>query len=333
MIYKLKKMSKRSSSVTKTNDLSSDNNSAKISESDYKFDFDKKSKRKKVKKRATKIKVIDQPIIKKKIEPIVINDLIDRNISFFKLKQKIKPIIIYFIYRRDKTEIKVGHKANFGDLKEKISRIINIPIDDININLKDYKEQINDTDLIQDIIKNVKYPIFFVKKKNYHFSLLSQIYSKNYKNKVIIEGIKDKNDLKLQIETFFNNSLINKDNLYEPITENKYSIGFTSPNIAFDFQRFLIILRFTNSLYYDIKSTFKNENSKKKNNEINKFKHIRYSSSPYINISTPYISYEEIRRKEEIENKKKWICNKNFFSAVGSHSDRYLTEYYDYQSL
>ena len=330
-------MSKRSSSVTKTNDLSSDN-SAKISESDYKFEVDRKSKKKKTKKKANKIKIFEQPTIKKKLEPIIINDLKDNNNLLFKLKQRIKPIIIYFIYRRDKTEVKVGHKANFGDLKEKISRIINIPIEDINVTLKDYKNEINDTDLIQDIIKTIKYPIFYVKKKNYHLSLLSQIYSKNYKNKIIIEGIKNKDDLHLQIENFFSNSLINKDYLFEQITENKYSIGFTSSNIAFDFQRFLIILRLTNSLYYDIKSTFKKENpnfSRNKSNihELKKSKHIRYSSSPYISLSTPYITYEEIRRKEEIENKKKWICDKNFFSAVGNHSDRYINEYYDYQSL
>ena len=328
-------MSKRSSSVTKTNDLSSEN-SAKISDIDFKNDLDRKMKKKKTKKKATRIKILEQPSLKKKIEPIVINDLKDNNNVFYKLKQRIKPIIIYFIYRREKNEIKVGHKANFGDLKEKISRIIDIPIEDINVTLKDNENQINDKDLIKDIIKTVKYPIFFVKKKNYHLSLLSEIYSKNYKNKIIIEGIKNKEDLHLQIETFFNNCLIDKDYLFEPITENKYSIGFTSPNIAFDFQRYLIILRLTNSLYYDIKSTFKKENpniTKNKNNiqKINKIKHIRYSSSPYISISTPYISYEEIRRKEEIENKKKWICNKNFFSAVGSHSDRYMTEYYDYE--
>jgi hypothetical protein len=34
-----------------------------------------------------------------------------------------------------------------------------------------------------------------------------------------------------------------------------------------------------------------------------------------------------MRRKEEIENKKKWICDKNFFTAVKNQSDNYSNNY------
>ena len=37
----------------------------------------------------------------------------------------------------------------------------------------------------------------------------------------------------------------------------------------------------------------------------------------------------KLKKKDELENKKKWICKKYFFSAVGNYSSRYNTEYYD----
>ena len=324
-------MSKRSSSVTKT----LDSDSGKISELENKNE-DKKNKRKKIRKKGTiKTKTITEfpSIIKKKINPILINNLVENKIRV-NLKKRIKPLLITFIFRRQKYEISIGRKANFKDLKEKISQLIEVPIDDINVSLVNYENIINDSDIINNIIKNIKFPIFKVKKKNLHLLLLSQIYIKNYKNKVIVEGIKNKEDFQNQIETFFNNNLLNKDFLMEPLSKDIYSISFTSRDIAFDFQRYLIILRLTNKLYYDIKSSFKNENpiiKKKKRNNSYEFRNNRpidfFSSSPYINISTPYISYEEMRRKEEIENKKKWICDKNFFTAVKNQSDNYSNNY------
>ena len=331
-------MSKRSSSVTKTIDISSENNSEKYDDFNIKNnELEKKNlaKRKKAKRKTTKMKPILEPIIKKKVDPIIINDLIDRNKNMVKIKKKMKPISLTFIFRRNKYDISIGQKANFYDLKEKISRTINIPIDDFNIKLKNYNNKIEDSNLIKDLINNSKCPIFYVKKKIINSLIFSQIYFKNYKNKIIIDGIKDKDDLLNQIETFFNNSLINKDYLFEQIGLNKYSIAFTSRDIAFDFKRYLNILHLINVLYYDIKYFYKSENpirSRNNNNtnnsmNINRF-HFHYYSSPYVNISSPYITYEEIRRKEQLESKKKWICNKDFFSAVGN-SNRLNTETFD----
>jgi hypothetical protein len=82
-----------------------------------------------------------------------------------KIKKKMKPISLMFIFRRNKYDISIGQKANFYDLKEKISRTINIPIDDFNIKLKDYNKKIEDSNLIKDLINNIKCPIFYVKKK------------------------------------------------------------------------------------------------------------------------------------------------------------------------
>ena len=278
------------------------------------------------------MKPILEPIIKKKVDPIIINDLIDRNITMVKIKKKMKPISLMFIFRRNKYDISIGQKANFYDLKEKISRTINIPIDDFNIKLKDYNKKIEDSNLIKDLINNIKCPIFYVKKKIINTLLFSQIYCKNYKNKIIIDGIKDKEDLLNQIETFFNNSLINKDYLFEQIGLNKYSIAFTSRDIAFDFKRYLNILHLINVLYYDIKYFYKSENpirSRNNNNTNNSMNnHFHYYSSPYVNISSPYISYEEIRRKEQLESKKKWVCDQDFFSAVGN-SKRLNSEIFD----
>ncbi len=325
-------MSKRSS-ISKTNEFSSDNLSIKNEDYENKNE-EKKVKRKKTRRKTQKLKNNEQ-IIKKKIDPIIINEIIDKDINILKIKAKKKPLTISFIYRRDKYEIKIGQKAKFNDLKEKISIILKIPIDKLKIILKNFNGDIEDDTLIKDIIEKVKFPVFYVKKKEEETSiLLSQIYYKNYNSKVIIDGIKDEDDLKKQIEIFFKNNLIIKDYILKKITNEKYSIRFNSINIAFDFQRFLNILRLMNNLYYDIKITLKNEKRKFSKNRLNKSeikpsKHFHYYSSPYVYLSTPYITYEQIKKKDEIENKKKWICKKDFFSAVGNYSRRYNTEYYD----
>ena len=322
-------MSKRSS-LTKTNDLSSDNLSFKNEEYDNKNE-EKKVKRKKTRRKTQKIK--NEQNIKKKKEPIIIDEIIDKDKNILKLKIKKKPLKIIFIYRRDKYEIKMGLKANFNDLKEKISILIKLPIDQFNVFLKNFNGEIEDDTLIKDIIEKSKVSVFYVKKKELQTSiLLSQIYYKKYKYKIIVDGIKDEVDLKNQIEIFFKNNLIIKDYLFKKITNEKFTIRFNSLNIAFDFQRFLNILRLMNNLYYDIKITLKNENIKHSRNRLNseiKTKHLHYHSSPYIYLSSPYITYDEIKKKDELENKKKWICKKDFFSAVGNYSSRYNTEYYD----
>ena len=84
-------MSKRSSSVTKTIDISSENNSEKYDDYNIKNnELEKKNlaKRKKAKRKTTKMKPILEPIIKKKVDPIIINDLIDRNKNMVKIKKK-----------------------------------------------------------------------------------------------------------------------------------------------------------------------------------------------------------------------------------------------------
>ena len=77
-------MSKRSS-LTKTNDLSSDNLSFKNEEYDNKNE-EKKVKRKKTRRKTQKIK--NEQNIKKKIEPIIIDEIIDKDINILKLKIK-----------------------------------------------------------------------------------------------------------------------------------------------------------------------------------------------------------------------------------------------------
>ena len=324
-------MSKRSS-LTKTNEFSSDNLSIKNDEYENKNE-ERKVKRKKTRRKTQKMK--NDQIIKKKIEPIIIDELIDKDINILKIKIKKKPLKITFIYRRDKYEINLGQKANINDLKEKISLMIKLSIDKFNIILKNFNGDFEDGTLLKDIIEKTKIPVFYVKKKEEQPSiLLSQIYYKNYNYKIIIDGIKDEVDLKKQIEIFFKNNLIIKDYIFKKISNEKYSIRFNSINIAFDFQRFLNILRLMNNQYYDIKITLKNEKRKNSKNRLNKSeiknsKHFHYYSSPYVYLSTPYITYDQIKKKDELENKKKWICKKDFFSAVGNYSRRYNTEYDD----
>lgn len=58
-------------------------------------------------------------------------------------------------------------------------------------------------------------------------------------------------------------------------------------------------------------------------------KHPLISSALYAGLSGPYLQYEDIRRKEYMESKKKWMDKKGFISSV-SNSNKYLNNKYIY---
>ena len=156
----------------------------------------------------------------------------------------------------------------------------------------------------------------------------------------MIEGISDMDDLYKQTESFFNSLLLNKEYKIEHYSHTKVSISFGCQEYLYDFFRFMNYLKFSNILYQNIKMT-KIIPSKKKGRSMNSSTDInksyqgfagikgnlikikkkslpKFSSCFYVNCSGPYISIDDIRREEYKENKKKWISNKDFVSAVGS---------------
>ena len=292
-------------------------------------------KRKKSKKKTNKHKAsLLENLMKKRTEPIIIDELNKTRQFVFKLKKIIPPIKITFIYKKKKFNVSMNHKSTLYNLKETICENINIPKNNFEIFFNDLSNSLkDDNELIKNIIKNSNNPVFEVKKKRKNIPLIYDLYYKKYGYKMIIEGIKNLDDLKSQIDIFFEQNLIIKDYICEFISEEKYLIGFNSPNIIFDFKRKLQILQLTNNLYKNIKILIKKDYLKLKRNKsyFTTRKKRKFNYSPYLNYTSPYITYEEMRRKEQLENKKKWICKDDFISAAGNHSvDKYYMDDYGF---
>ena len=203
-----------------------------------------------------------------------------------RIKRGSKLLNIDFVYRRNNLNVKINKNETFNDLKEKISEIINIQKDTFEIFLKDeliQNEQYEEK--VYDIIKKVRFPLFFIKKKSKELDIISQFYSKSYVNKLIIEGFESTRDLVNHIDIFFKNSLAQRDYLYEALDNNKYIVGFKTPDLAFDFHRYIIILKLTHSQYKNIKCILKIDNppkpSKYRNIKEIQFKRLRFKSSNF----------------------------------------------------
>ena len=247
---------------------------------------------------------------------------------FIAKKKSIKFTII-FIYRRNQYIINDLKKTSkILDLKNSISKQINLNQNNFELY---YKEKLisnefnNET--ISSIINNEKFFFFEVKKIMQYSSVLSVLYHKNYNNKIIVENVNDITELYKIVEQFFKDCLITQDFICEPINDNKYSIGFAYPDLAFDFNRYLFILKITDEKFKDIKITMKLEKIRKSKSPLsrnylgNTKGKKNYNSALYVGLSGLYMSYEERRRKEDLKNKKKWIDQKGFKNSVNSNRD------------
>ena len=247
---------------------------------------------------------------------------------FIAKKKSIKFTII-FIYRRNQYIINDLKKTSkILELKNSISKQINLNQNNFELY---YKEKLisnefnNET--ISSIINNEKFFFFEVKKIMQYSSVLSVLYHKNYNNKIIVENVNDITELYKIVEQFFKDCLITQDFICEPINDNKYSIGFAYPDLAFDFNRYLFILKITDEKFKDIKITMKLEKIRKSKSPLsrnylgNTKGKKNYNSALYVGLSGLYMSYEERRRKEDLKNKKKWIDQKGFKNSVNSNRD------------
>ncbi len=284
-----------------------------------------KTKRKKGRKKTLKQKSFSS---KKKLEAIIIED--EKKLpNYIQTKPRIKQLNIDFIFRRNQYNINISQKSTINDLKKKISEIIEVPIEDFDLYLKqDFINNEQNDNKIIDLINNVRYPFFDVRKKTKEFLLLSAMYKIRYKNKVIVSGINEINDLNNIVESFFNYILVHKDYLSEPIEDNKFSVSFKTSDLAFDFHRYCLLLKMTNESLQNIKTILKLDNTpksyKKKSNK-KKIKTELKFTTPFLNYTTPYISYEEIKKKEETERKKKFLGEKDFITAIGKGTGSFNT--------
>ena len=278
-----------------------DNNQGSKNESESNKSKEKKTKPKKLKKEDNKKEG-------KKQDDDQIDIIIESKYVSFNLD---------FIYRREKYTLKNLY-SNFliSKIKKLISKKLSIDISSIHIYYLD-KEIINDRLNVYDLIKDNKIKYFLVKKE---YPVNGEVISLNtnvhllYKIKCF--EISDYQDFVEKIEAFFIDRCLDKHYTCEPFNENAYEVSFSCEDICFQFKRYMQTLKRIDKNYLNTKCELipiDKSNIKKYKNDNNSINSIenKYKESEFIN-KGPYMTYEEMQRKNEKEEKKKWIDKKGF---------------------
>ena len=122
--------------------------------------------------------------------------------------------------------------------------------------------------------------------------------------------------------------MINPDYYIDHDYSNGYYVCFTSSDLAFDFQRFMRLIRVSVDCFKEckcklvinkckVKETYKSV-SVCKGREKGKDKMV--FDTNLVCMNSRYLSQEERRRIEDSESKKKWVCKKDFIRSVGKYS-------------
>ena len=279
-----------------------DNNQESKNESESNKSKEKKTKPKKLKKEDNKKEG-------KKQDDDQIDIIIESKYVSFNLD---------FIYRREKYTLKNLY-SNFliSKIKKLISKKLSIDIPSIHIYYLD-KEIINDRLNVYDLIKDNKIKYFLVKKESpVNGEVISLNTNVNLLYKIKCFEIHDYQDFVEKIEAFFIDRCLDKHYTCEPFNENAYEVSFSCEDICFQFKRYMQTLKRIDKNYLNTKcelipidksniKKYKNDN----NNSINSMEN-KYKESEFIN-KGPYMTYEEMQRKNEKEEKKKWIDKKGF---------------------
>ena len=257
---------------------------------------EKEEKKKKIKKPIETVIINESPIKKPRI-------LMPSKI----LKQPTPQLKILYIYRRELYNVLIKETYKIFELKNEICGKLHLLERNFNIFFKE--EIITEENYNEDVKKylnnNKKGKSFFqIKKKRQNYEFISKVIQKTYGNKVKVEGIKNLKDFYSKIEYFFDNSLFEKDFICEPISENNYLVGFCFADLAFDFHRYLLLLKVTNKLYQNIKATF---NLKKSNLE----QHIKYINKSKIDKGTDLNLSLDKNEKEDNNNNEYYDNEEN----------------------
>ena len=216
-----------------------------------------------------------------------------------------------FIYRRERYSLKnLLSNCLVSKIKKLISKKISVDVNLIHIYYLD-KEITNDRLNIYDLINNNKIKLLEVKKEApINKDVISLNINTHLIYKVRCKGIQNVKDFMEKIETFFRERCLEKHYLCEPIGNNTYDIGFSCEDNCFQFKRYMTLIKKLDNNYkncnYEFIPVFRNEILQPiKTKKIEPF-YSRNFESIYIN-KGPYMTYEEIQKRNEREEKKKWI--------------------------
>ena len=256
-----------------------------------------------------------------------------------------------FIYRREKYTLKnLVENILVSRIKTLIAKKITVDVKYLKFYYKEkeLKEEDNKTN-VYEMIKGDNVPFIDVKKESPNNENIISLNSKvNLIYKVGCERVSSYVDLVNKIEQFFRDICLEKNYLCEPTSKESYDVCFSCSDHCFQFKRYMMNISRTDKLYgktrFDIipvdkskviepKIERKEEEEEGGNKveqmivtdkltkkevkiEYKKMKHREndYFQKDFIN-NGPYESYEEIKKKSEKGDKKKWIGKKNF-SAI-----------------
>lgn len=227
-------------------------------------------------------------------------------------KQHIK-YNIDFIFRRERYTIK-NLFSNYlvSRLKKLISKTISVDLNLLHIYYLD-KEITNDKLNVYDLIKDNVIKYFEVKKEApTNENIMSLNPNSNFIYKVKCKGIPDTKDFIDKIDVFFREKCLDKHYICEPVALNTYDVGFSCEDNCYQFKRYMQIVRRLDTNY--INSSYEYipfDKSKILKPQFNLKPTNKSSVSMFIN-KGPYITYEEMQRKNEKEERKKWVCKKDF---------------------
>ena len=93
---------------------------------------------------------------------------------------------------------------------------------------------------------------YFQIKKRLNLMNNDEIIQKSYNYKIKVSGINNLKNFYHNIKLFFKDTFLEPDFICEPISKGVYIVGFTIADLAFDFHRYLSILKMTSDIYKDI---------------------------------------------------------------------------------
>ena len=248
---------------------------------------------------------------------------------------------ITFIYRRQDYTLNLLKKSPLSTLITQISTTLNVPSSSLEITLNNTPlSNYDQTSLISDIFPPKTIPLLQVKKKASTSSSISGLFPKSYINKVTIDNVSDGYELHQKIDQFYKDCMLEKDCIAEPTSATQYCVSFPYPDVAFDFNRFMLIQKSTDDKFKDIKLTLITEhdvNAKKKGNTKKKEINIgnnnakgKFDFALYVGMSGPYLTEEEMKRKEQKEQKEKWINKKGFIPYAKNAYSKYNNNFVNY---
>ena len=231
--------------------------------------------------------IIDETGIDKKKKPIV---------------PKVYKIII--VFRNEDFYITAKPDTSIKNLRLSISKLINLETKQIGMIYNDKEINTSNDDKTISTYFNFKKmrsrPIIYIRKKCIFNNIDDPssgyyLFKKNFNNRVKVTNFPPINDIKCTIDDNINNVIINFFKNYssygEEISENNqykielgndkidgkndftsYIIGFPSPDLAFDFNRYISSLKLINPVFKDVKSniiSMKKRSCDHKQNNLN----------------------------------------------------------------